>query len=117
MHETLYPITRQHKLKRIEEEFLRRLSTKSVPAYQMTAQDFFTYIAREIEETQSGEFIASGKMRKHYRTRISYEQEKRMIQEVKNGKRGSQKSIAEKYNISFQQLRTIMRKFGITVAG
>lgn len=109
MHETLYPITRQHKLKRIEEEFLRRLWTQDVPAYERTAQDFFTYIAEEQQKEEEQRLLTHAK-RKHYRSRITYEAERILIQEVKSSPWGHHKDIAEKYNISIQQLRTILYK-------
>jgi hypothetical protein len=82
MHETLYPITRTHKLKRIEEEFLIRMRRgPDVPAYQKTAQEFFTYIAEEQQKEEERK-INQHPSKKHYRTRITYERETQLLQEV-----------------------------------
>lgn len=109
MHETLYPITRIHKLKWIEEEFLKRMRLSDVPAYQKTAQEFFTYIAEEQQKEEEQRLLTHAK-RKHYRTRITYEAERMLIQEVELSPWGHHKDIAKKYNISIQQLRTILYK-------
>ena len=84
MHEASYPITRAHKLKRIEEEFLRRLSKVDKPAYEVTAQQFFTYIAEEQQAEEDRLLLARPKKRNYYRTRITYETEKIMVQEAMN---------------------------------
>lgn len=50
---------------------------------------------------------------KHYRTRITYQEEIVMIQELMECRHGEQPSIAKKYNISLGQMRNIMNKYNL----
>ena len=114
MYEASYPITRAHKLKRIEEEFLRRLHKVDKPAYEVTAQQFFTYIAEEQQAEEDRLLLARPKKRNYYRTRITYETEKIMVQEAMNKPRWKQQEIADKYGITIEQFRTIIYKYNMS---
>lgn len=115
MHETLYPVTRLHKLKRMEEEFLRRmnLDEENRSAYERNAQEFFTFIAQEQEQEQKRS-QEKNPNNKHLRQgRVPYEMEQHIVMYFRTDQktRWRQKEIAKSYNISMNQLQTILKKY------
>lgn len=111
MHEF---ITRLHRLKRIEEEFLRRMQDdkEGRPAYERTAQEFFSRVALEQEEETNKSYQ---KGRPSFRTRITMKEEKKIAEEFMMMKqtRWAHRKFANKHNITIQQLTRIIKKFSL----
>lgn len=98
----LQGIQRAHKLKRAQEEFLRRLHESDTPAHQRTAQEFFTHLAIELDKEE-------------YTYSMPLEQERIIIQAYLNEpqRRWAKRKIANRYNITENQLQRIMQKHNV----